>query len=99
MQLLRTINSAKYCFVGAGAAAPVPEFEAGDMVAQCDFDNTDGLITGCPFIDFAQFGEINFDVASASDSADTGPTADHTGNGGKCHVLIVDIVYDTLLCE
>ena len=56
------------------------------MVIFCDFDNAmngpDGLNSGCPGIEFS-VGNADFDVATTSDSADTGPTADHTGNGGK----------------
>ena len=58
------------------------------MVASCDFDssaNDDGLTTGCPGVDVSMYADFDFAFASASDSADTGPTADHTGDGGKCH--------------
>ena len=60
----------------------------GDVVARCDFDSSnapDGMLTDCPGMDLAEWGTFDFDFASSSDSVDTGPTADHTGNGGKCH--------------
>ena len=61
--------------------------QVGDVVARCDFDNVvnnDGsLTTGCRDIDFAYYGEARFITDSSSDSADTGPSADHTGDGGK----------------
>ena len=64
-----------------------PLYRVGDVVASCDFDSTSssyhGLNTGCPGIVFSEFGNADFSVASASDSADTGPAADHTGDGGK----------------
>ena len=61
-------------------------YQVGDVVASCNFDNVlspDGLLTGCPGIDFAELGEAHFRTDSTSDSLDTGPIADHTGNGGK----------------
>ena len=66
----------------------VPVYEVGDVVASCDFDNSDdsdGLTTGCDGFD-PEYGNMGFNFASASDSADTGPTADHTGDGGKYYV-------------
>ena len=62
--------------------------QIGDVIASCDFDNSDdsdGLTTGCDGFD-PEYGNMGFNFASASDSADTGPTADHTGDGGKCYV-------------
>ena len=62
--------------------------QVGDVVARCDFESTfnpEGLFTGCPGIEFSQAGDTDFDVASSSASADTGPSADHTGGGGKCY--------------
>ena len=62
--------------------------QVGDVVAICDFESAMsgvGLSTGCPGIEFSQAGDFTFDVASASNSPDTGPTADHTSGGGKCH--------------
>ena len=64
--------------------------QVGDVVARCDFDNVvsndDGsLLTGCRDIDFAYYGEARFITDSSSDSADTGPSADHTGDGGKLY--------------
>ena len=63
-------------------------YQVGDVVTRCDFDNAaspDGLTTGCPLIEFSEFGHISFQIGSTSDSDDTGPSADHTGNGGKCY--------------
>ena len=64
------------------------DYEVGDVVFSCDFDNSvrnGGSFTGCPGIDHSEISQVQFLLASASDSADTGPTADHTGDGGTYH--------------
>ena len=61
--------------------------QVGDVVASCDFDNSvvnNGLLVGCDGVGYAEWTIIYFDLASSSDSADTGPAADHTGDGGEC---------------
>ena len=66
----------------------VPVYEVGDVVASCDFDSSesnDGVTTGCDGVVLTEFTNMDFLFASTSDSADTGPSADHTGDGGKCH--------------
>ena len=74
--------------VGPVANEPVvPLHQVGDVVASCDFDSSnapDGMLTDCPGMELSQLGTLDFYFADSSDSADTGPTADHTG-GGKCH--------------
>ena len=66
----------------------------GDVVAICDFESAMsgvGLSTGCPGVEFSQAGDFEFDVASTSSSADTGPTADHTGGGGATIDLVAGV--------
>ena len=65
------------------AVTSVAEYEVGDVVASCDFDNSDGLSTGCINVGVYEGGETVYHFSSTSDSVDTGPTADHTGDGGK----------------
>ena len=63
------------------------DYDVGDVVASCDFDSSvsppDGLTTGCTGVDLSPLGDTDFWFASGSNSADTGPAADHTGGGGK----------------
>ena len=57
-----------------------------EVVVRCDFDSSgsnDGVTTGCPGVELSELTNNDFDFASTSDSADTGPSADHTGDGGK----------------
>ena len=59
-----------------------------EVVVSCDFDSSgsdDGVTTGCPGVELSELTNNDFDFASTSDSADTGPSADHTGNGGKSY--------------
>ena len=68
--------------VGAAAVA------VGEVVASCDFDSATsdiGLVTGCWGVYFSELGHFIFSVASTSYTSDTGPSADHTGEGGRCH--------------
>ena len=67
------------------AVTSVAEYEVGDVVASCDFDNSDGLNTGCINVGVYEGGETVYHFSSTSDSVDTGPTADHTGNGRYCN--------------
>ena len=64
-----------------------PLHRVGDVIASCDFDSgvspPDGPSTGCPGVDLSQLAGTEFWFASGSNSADTGPAADHTGDGGK----------------
>ena len=63
--------------------------QVGDVVASCDFDNSvvnNGLLVGCDGVGYSPaYGNFYFYLASSSDSADTGPAADHTGNGDEYH--------------
>ena len=44
------------------------------------------MLTNWPGIELSQLGTLDFSFASTSDSADTGPTVDHTRDGdGKCY--------------
>ena len=63
------------------AALSVLGYAVGEVVASCNFDS--GSSTGCNNIVFDENSEPRFEFASASQSADTGPTADHTGDNGK----------------
>ena len=56
-------------------------YAVGEVVASCNFDS--GSSTGCNNIVFDDTSEVRFEFASSSISADTGPTADHTGDNGK----------------
>ena len=64
--------------------AAFAQYEVGDVVANCTFEDSSGNDTGCENVELWE-STIDFEFADSSESADTGPSGDHTSGDGKCH--------------